>query len=392
MTTSTRRPRVLWLASHPIQYQAPVFRLLGSSSEIGFHVTYLSSYGMSPSFDTGFGRVVEWDVPLRDGYSWSQIPSPPESVSMVSRRSVWREVRARRPDLVVIPGYNTRGYRAGFEAARSCGATPALLSDSTLENGIQTPLLLAAKRAFLHFVLRDAVALVPGERAALLDISVGIPRSRHFAYPHCVEMSRLDDAYTAREVHRRDVRRELGTAPETRVFICVGKLIGLKRVGAVIRAFRRAGAGELWVVGSGAEEANLRSLAGDDPTIRFLGFKNQTELPALYAASDALILFSDSETWGLVVNEGLAVGLPAIVSAECGCADDLVAGQGTGWVVRDELELERALAEAIRTDLSSRSAAARAHIDGFRPEVSARGIIEAARYAARRRSNGGVAQ
>lgn len=380
---NTSRPKVLWLASHPIQYQAPVFRILASSGEVDFHVTFLSTFGTKPSFDGGFGRVVEWDVPLRDGYAWSQLPSAPPTFWDVSRRAVWREVRARRPDLVVIPGYNTRGYRAAFEAARSCGATPALLSDSTLESGLQNPLLVAAKRAFLHVVLRNAVALVPGERAALLDVSVGIPRDRHFPYPHCVDMTRLDAAYARRDALRAETRAALGTPEGTRVFLYVGKLIGLKRVDAVLRSFQRTQPGELWIVGSGEEEASLRSLAGSSPSIRFLGFKNQTELPPLYAAADALVLFSNSETWGLVVNEALGVGTPAIVSAECGCADDLVANRNTGWVVHNERELDDAFREASTVDLTARSEAARAHIAAFRPEVSARGVIDAARFATR---------
>jgi glycosyltransferase involved in cell wall biosynthesis len=54
------------------------------------------------------------------------------------------------------------------------------------------------------------------------------------------------------------------------------------------------------------------------------GFLNQTEIPAAYVAADCLVLPSDAgETWGLVVNEALACGLPAIVSDRCGCAEDL---------------------------------------------------------------------
>jgi glycosyltransferase involved in cell wall biosynthesis len=55
-----------------------------------------------------------------------------------------------------------------------------------------------------------------------------------------------------------------------------------------------------------------------------LGFRNQTEMPAAYAAADCLVLPSDGrETWGLVANEALACGRPIIVSDACGCAPDL---------------------------------------------------------------------
>ena len=67
----------------------------------------------------------------------------------------------------------------------------------------------------------------------------------------------------------------------------------------------------------------------DVPT-HFAGFKNQTELPAYYAAADLLALPSVSETWGLVVNEAMACGTPAVVSAAVGCAPDLIEEGVTG--------------------------------------------------------------
>ena len=65
---------------------------------------------------------------------------------------------------------------------------------------------------------------------------------------------------------------------------------------------------------------------------QFEGFRNQTELPACYAAADYLVLPSDGgETWGLVVNEGMACGLPGIVSNAVGCAPDLIEEGVTGY-------------------------------------------------------------
>jgi glycosyltransferase involved in cell wall biosynthesis len=60
------------------------------------------------------------------------------------------------------------------------------------------------------------------------------------------------------------------------------------------------------------------------PPASFAGFLNQTEISRAYVAADCLVLPSDQgETWGLVVNEALASGLPCLVSDACGCAEDL---------------------------------------------------------------------
>ncbi|MBE0545459.1 MAG: glycosyltransferase family 4 protein [Verrucomicrobia bacterium] len=85
-------------------------------------------------------------------------------------------------------------------------------------------------------------------------------------------------------------------------------------------------------VGSGELEKELRDLATREKLrVHFTGFKNQSELPAIYAAADALVLPSESETWGLAVNEGMACGLPAIVSDAVGCAPDLIEEGVTGF-------------------------------------------------------------
>jgi glycosyltransferase involved in cell wall biosynthesis len=76
----------------------------------------------------------------------------------------------------------------------------------------------------------------------------------------------------------------------------------------------------------------LKELVVCRDQIRFLGFKNQSELPQLYAASDVMVLPSENEPWGLVINEAMAAGLPVVVTNAVGAAPDLVEGQDTGFV------------------------------------------------------------
>ena len=79
------------------------------------------------------------------------------------------------------------------------------------------------------------------------------------------------------------------------------------------------------MAGSGELEAHVEAAAAASGVpLHLLGFRNQTEMPAAYAAADCLVLPSDGrETWGLVANEALACGRPIIVSDACGCAPDL---------------------------------------------------------------------
>ena len=118
----------------------------------------------------------------------------------------------------------------------------------------------------------------------------------------------------------------------------VGKLEPKKRildlVAAIAAAANRPRHFHLLIVGSGPlmEEAKTLALRSPVP-MTFAGFLNQTELPQAYAAANCLVLPSDyGETWGLVVNEAMACGLPAVVSDRVGCAADLVESGVTGEI------------------------------------------------------------
>ena len=87
------------------------------------------------------------------------------------------------------------------------------------------------------------------------------------------------------------------------------------------------------MAGSGELEPELRQFCAEHAldNIVFTGFVNQSELPALYAASDVFVLPSEHEPWGLAVNEAMCAGLPVVVSREVGCVADLVRDGVNGY-------------------------------------------------------------
>jgi glycosyltransferase involved in cell wall biosynthesis len=67
-------------------------------------------------------------------------------------------------------------------------------------------------------------------------------------------------------------------------------------------------------------------------SIRFIGFRNQSELPGLYDLCDVFVLPSEREPWGLVVNEAMNAGKPVVVSDRVGAGPDLVEEGVNGFV------------------------------------------------------------
>jgi glycosyltransferase involved in cell wall biosynthesis len=150
---------------------------------------------------------------------------------------------------------------------------------------------------------------------------------------------------------KAEIRKAWGIPEDAFCVLFCGKFIPKKRPMDLVEALAIAGSqrsevrGQRMValfVGSGELGAQLRSACNvvfdaeapgssprpstldPRPMATFAGFLNQTEISRAYVAADCLVLPSDyGETWGLVVNEAMASGLPCIISDRCGCAEDL---------------------------------------------------------------------
>jgi glycosyltransferase involved in cell wall biosynthesis len=143
----------------------------------------------------------------------------------------------------------------------------------------------------------------------------------------------------------------------------------------------------LLVVGTGELMAQAQALAAQwSLPVTFAGFLNQTEIASAYVASDCLVLPSDhGETWGLVVNEAMACGRPAIVSDRVGCGPDLVSEGETGSAVPfgDVAALAKCLVQlADGSKLAVMGAKARARVtDGYSVDHAVAGTLAALRHA-----------
>lgn len=114
----------------------------------------------------------------------------------------------------------------------------------------------------------------------------------------------------------------------------------------------------------------------------FPGFLHREDLAGLYALADALILPTHSDPWGLVVNEGMACGLPIIVTSVAGCSADLVEDGWNGYVVppHDPEELHAAMDLLLRDShlRQEMSVNSRRRIRAYSPEDCAEGLAAAA--------------
>jgi glycosyltransferase involved in cell wall biosynthesis len=215
----------------------------------------------------------------------------------------------------------------------------------------------------------------------------GVPDEKQFFSPHCVDNAWF--AVEAGKLERAEVRNRLGIGPDESVFLFCGKLIEVKRpLDVLFAAAKACDAGlrcQVIYAGDGPLRGAVERVAKRTAVATtLLGFMNQTQLPAIYLAADALVLPSASETWGLVVNEGMAIGLPAIVSSAVGCVPDLIDAGKTGWVYPvgriDRLAAAMQQSAGLRCSPDTRAALAK-KMSRYSVESAASGALRAANAA-----------
>jgi glycosyltransferase involved in cell wall biosynthesis len=146
--------------------------------------------------------------------------------------------------------------------------------------------------------------------------------------------------------------------PVKRDIICVARLVPIKNIDNLLRAWQlieRQNTGyHLVIVGNGPQEVSLKRLSLDlsVKTVEFIDAVDNKELPAYFKRSDAFILPSLSETWGLVVNEAMAAGLPVLLSARINAANDLLQEgiNGFGFDPTDVSVIYTTILKYINTD------------------------------------------
>ncbi len=333
------RFRLAVVASHPIQYQCPLYRRLARDSRIDLTVYFCCDQGVRVRRDVQFGQSFKWDIPLLEGFehrflkNWSWCPGP-RSWGCINP-TIRKELTRRRYDAVLIYGWMTPTNWL----ALSSGVPALLLAESPLNQELLRPRWRQGIKGFIcrRFFRRIAGFLCIGTENKEFYRHYGVSEERLFPCPYAVDNDRFVSSYERWKDRRAEVKAELGIPLDHVVILFSGKLMEKKRPLDLLEAVDRLGRSDvdLVFVGDGElrgrieREISARNLTG----VHLVGFKNQTELPQYYAMADIFVLPSvEGETWGLVVNEAMCFHLPVVVSNLPGSGRDLVRNGENGFV------------------------------------------------------------
>ncbi len=360
-----RRLRLAYLVTHPIQYQAPLLRRVAAEPDIDFTAFFGSDFS-ARAFTAGeFGRTIQWDVPLLEGYRHEVLPQLfPAPEGTQPPLDLWRPVnyglarRLKSFDALWVHGYARAFHWAAIAAARRRGIKVLLRDEATPISASRGLLKTAAKRVFFAGLARGVDAFLPiGRLNRQYYLDNGVKAAQLFDMPYAVDNAHFRKGAEAASALREQTRAELRLEPGHPVILFAAKLIERKRPDLLLEAFARIHDEPalrrpyLIFVGDGPIRASLEAKAATfaPNAVRFLGFQPQAELPRWYDLCDVFVLPSQQESWGLVINEVMCAGRAVVASDQVGAAADLVrpGENGALFKVNETADLARALREVL---------------------------------------------
>lgn len=392
--------RIAVLTSHPVQYQGPWFRALAASPGLDLEVFFCHQATPGEQAAAGFGVAFDWDIPLFEGYRYRflrNVAARPslESFSGLDTPEIRDIVERGQFDALIVNGWH---YKSAWQGIRACWATrtPVLVrGDSHLQSPRHPMKKLVKSVPYRWFVPKFDACLAAGKWSADYFVHYGARRERVFLVPHVIDESRFSSECARWQQSREGLRRGWKLGQSDVVFLFAGKFVHQKRPQDFVRAIdlavrRGARIGGL-MVGDGVLRQECEMLAKQNGIpVQFAGFLNQSQIASAYVACDVLVLPSDGETWGLVVNEAMACGRPCIVSDRVGCGPDLVTAGETGYVFpRGEpegLATLMARCAADKAALARMGEHARDRVARYSTSVAVEGVLRA--IAAVKASNG----
>ena len=345
------------LTTHPIQYQVPLWQALAKEGKIPFEVWYLSDHGIKPTHDPEFGKSFSWDIEMLRGYPYQFLKINHHGEvnhfwQLCPGKSFGKRFREKGVKALLIQGWQVLAYWQAVWQARAARVSVWVRGESS-DLAPLPEWRKFSKRIFLRpFLRRIDHFLYIGEASRRFYEQYGVTQERLHPAPYCVDNERFARQAEMLLPERAQIRSKWNIPENAFCVLFAGKFIPKKRPLDLVYAACSPSLKEkgrpihLLFAGSGELGSKLRQVCHvvfdtesfpqttfqqircecNRPHASFVGFLNQTEISKAYVAADCLVLPSDyRETWGLVVNEAMASGIPCVVSDACGSCEDLIA-------------------------------------------------------------------
>ncbi|MEX8548201.1 MAG: glycosyltransferase family 4 protein [Mucilaginibacter sp.] len=362
--------RLAIITTHPIQYFAPVFQLLHKQKKLKIKVFYTLGETAQIQHDPGFGKIINWDIPLLQGYEYQFLKN---TAKKPGSRNFWgiknpdltSEIEAWKADAILVYGWSYYSHLKVLHYFKG-KISVFFRGDSTLLNqkkGVKNSI----KNIFLNWVYQHVNhAFFVGTNNKAYFKKLGLKENQLTFAPHAIDNDRFSKGFLA---EAEAIRTKLGIKKNKILLLFAGKFEPVKNAMLLLKAFEKLDQQNthLLFVGNGPLEKELKAkktVLKTASRIHFLDFQNQLAMPLIYQSCDLFCMPSNSETWGLAINEAMACGKAVLVSDKVGCAVDLVFERKNGAVFQagNMLDLTEKLGQLCNQALLKAYGAASAQI------------------------------
>ena len=333
--------RLAIVTSHPIQYQAPLFRAIAAQPDVKLTVFFGCDYGTNPEkIHPGFGKAFAWDIPVLDGYDYRFLKNSRLNIGVNDWRLDGPELKTRlrseNYDAVIVFGWNKILFWQAIWWARTYQIPLVLRAESNLKNANSRLRQLIKRVLFPRLFAQFDAFLSIGNHNTALYRHYGVCPEKIYEAPYCVDNAFFANGAANSVADAKLLRSQLGIRESDTVFLFMAKFIERKRPLDLIYAslkIKHVKNFQVILVGGGELNEECERVIRENciENVHLVGFVNQSILPKYYAAADVFVLPSYYETWGLVLNEAMASGLPGIVSDACGATHDMIIEGKTGF-------------------------------------------------------------
>jgi glycosyltransferase involved in cell wall biosynthesis len=374
------------VSPEPTPYRSPLFDLVAARAEVELTVIYAAhtvagrTWSVEPQHRRtflrglavpGLARVLHHDYPVTPG--------------------ILKALRESRPDVVVVSGWSTFAAQAAIAWCRRRGV-PYLPLVESHDLGPRKGWRRAVKGAVVPRVLRGAAgALALGSASRDSLVERGAPRERVRVFANTIDVPAWEERQRELAQRRSELRTELGAAADEVVLLCVARLGPEKGLDILVRGVAAARNPKLLLVvaGDGPQRREIEALAQElGVRLRLTGDLPADRTAEAYAAADVFALLSTRETWGVVVNEAAASGLPLVLSDRVGAAYDLLRDGENGFLVgAGDVDATGEAFRRLAADAGLRARAgerSRELVRGWGYEPSVESFVAAVREAAAR--------
>lgn len=307
-----------------------MFSLLAKRNNIKIHVFYTWGEQAKNKHDPGFGKTIDWDIPLLENYDYTFVENAAKMPGShhyngIDNPGLIQLLKNWEADAILVFGWNFKSHLAAMRYFK--GKIPVLFrGDSTLLNkgkGIKELLRTVYLKNIYRFI---DVAFYTGIHNKSYFVKYGLKDYQLILAQHAIDNNRFTTNHNENKIEANKLRSKLKIAETDLVFLFAGKLDPIKNLDLLIAAFTKAKPlnAKLIIAGNGNMEKILKQMAQSNPDIVFMPFQNQQMMPKLYRLGQVFVLPSKSETWGLSINEAMCSRLAILASDTVGCAPELI--------------------------------------------------------------------